>query len=390
MTTAAPPRLVLPGPDGDLVEHQMTTPREFPRHRNPHTVRTVFAAAHVVPDPLSDTAPGAPAVLDWDATLAFRRHLFSHGMGVAEAMDTAQRNMGLDWACAAELISQTAQLAQEHEARVVAGAGTDHAPEARTLRDVTAAYVEQVQTVQATGAAVVVMASRQLAATATCATDYVQVYRDVLATADRPVILHWLGTVFDPQLHGYWGSDDVDVATQTFLGLCHDHADRIDGVKVSLLDADHEIRVRAALPDSVRLYTGDDFHYPELIRGDGTHVSHALLGAFAAVAPAASAALDALAAGDVAGYDREMASTLPLSRHIFSAPTPYYKTGIAFMAWLCGHQPRFSMVGGMATARSVSHLVDLFRLADEAGLLIDPDLAAHRMSLFLELNGVER
>ncbi|WP_156819846.1 dihydrodipicolinate synthase family protein [Pseudonocardia sp. HH130630-07] len=380
--------LLLPRADGTLEPHVLGEPRTWTPRPAPHTVRTVFAAAHVVADPLADNSPGEPARLDWDATLAFRRHLFSHGMGVAEAMDTAQRNMGLDWACAAELIRRSAEQAREHGARIAAGAGTDHAPGAVTLAEVTDAYLHQVETVQAAGAQVIVMASRQLAAAAGTAQDYLDVYARVLAAAEQPVVLHWLGEMFDPQLAGYWGSRDVPTATGTFLELCHAHAGRIDGVKVSLLDADHERTLRAALPAGVRLYTGDDFNYPELIRGDGTHHSDALLGAFAAVAPAASAALTALEAGDTATYDREMAATLALSRTVFTAPTFHYKTGIAFLAWLAGHQSGFGMVGGLQSARSAVHLAELFRLADAAGLLPDPGLAAHRMTTFLQVNGV--
>lgn len=382
------PAVRLPGPGGGTTEHVLGPPRAWTPHPVPHTVRRVFAAAHVVADPAADNSPGRPATLDWDATLAFRRHLFAHGMGVAEAMDTAQRGMGLDWACAAELIRRSAEQAREHGAAIAAGAGTDHTPGAATLDEVSAAYVEQVGTVQDAGAQVIVMASRALARVATSAADYRTVYDRVLAVADRPVILHWLGEAFDPQLAGYWGSADVATATATFLELCHAHADRIDGVKVSLLDRDHEVSLRAALPAGVRLYTGDDFHYPELIRGDGRDHSDALLGAFAAVAPAASAALTALAAGDTAGYDAEMAPTLPLARTVFEAPTFHYKTGIAFLSWLSGRQPGFTMVGGMASARPVTHLVEVFRLADAAGLLPDPDLAAHRLGRFLEVNGV--
>ena len=263
------------------------------------------------------------------------------------------------------------------------GAGT-------TLGEVTDAYLEQVAAIEAAGSQVIVMASRHLAAIARSPEDYLTVYDAVLRQVGGPVILHWLGEAFDPQLAGYWGSADVDAATETFLELVTDHAERIDGVKVSLLSADHEVALRSALPEGVRLYTGDDFHYPELIRGDGTHHSDALLGAFAAVAPAASAALNALDHGDLATYDAEMASTLALSRHLFSTPTYYYKTGIAFLAWLSGHQPGFSMVSGLQSARSVVHLAEVFALANEARLLPDPDLAAYRLNLLLETAGARR
>lgn len=382
--------VVVPRADGTTATVELRDPRAWAPHPAPFRERVAFAAAHVVADPLAENVPGSPAVLDWDATLAFRRHLFRHGFGVAEAMDTAQRNMGLDWPAVQELVSRSAEQAHDHGARIAAGAGTDHAgalPDAAAVRE---AYAEQVAFVEGTGAQVILMASRQLAAVARGPEDYLEVYGDLLRQVREPVVLHWLGEAFDPQLRGYWGDLDVDTATETFLGLVREHADRVDGVKVSLLSADHETRLRAALPEGVRLYTGDDFHYPELIRGDGTHHSDALLGAFAAVAPAAAAALAALDDGDLATYDAEMAPTLPLSRHVFEAPTWHYKTGIAFLAWLSGHQPGFTMVGGLQAARSVVHLGRLFELANDARLLPDPALAAHRLRLVLDAAGVPR
>ncbi|ATE55294.1 dihydrodipicolinate synthase family protein [Actinosynnema pretiosum] len=354
----------------------------------PFRTRVAFAAAHVVADPLGDNAPGAPAAIDWDATLAFRRHLWAHGLGVAEAMDTAQRGMGLDWAACRELIRRSA--AEAGRGRIAAGAGTDHADGVSDVDGVLRAYAEQVEFVQSAGAQVVVMASRQLARVATSARDYRWVYDRVLPQAERPVILHWLGTAFDPSLEGYWGSADVGEATEAFLELVHEHRDRVDGVKVSLLDAGHERALRAALPDGVRLYTGDDYHYPELILGEGGRASDALLGVFAAIAPAASAALRALDEGDTATYLAELEPTLPLARHVFAPPTFHYKTGIAFLAWISGLQPGFTMVGGLHGARSVPHLVQAFRHADAAGLLPDPELAAHRVSLLLDAAGVAR
>jgi hypothetical protein len=330
-------------------------------------------------------------VIDWETTLAFRQHLFRYGLGVAEAMDTAQRNMGLDWSATQELITRSAALAREHGARIASGAGTDQllAP-AGSLEEVTRAYLEQVEFVEAAGSQVIMMASRQLAATARSAEDYLQVYSTVLTQASRPVILHWLGEMFDPQLSSYWGSTDIPTATRTFLDLINEHTTKVDGVKVSLLSADHEQQLRTALPSGVRLYTGDDFNYPELIEGDGDHHSDALLGAFAAIAPAASAALNALDEGDIDLYRAEMAPTVPLSRHIFSAPTYYYKTGIAFLAWLNGHQDGFVMVGGLQSARSIVHLALIFELANEAQLLTDPELAAHRLGQLLATAGVAR
>jgi hypothetical protein len=380
--------LRIPGAGGAWRTVRLAEPRAWPEHPEPYRSRVVFAATHVVADPLGENVPGAPAVIDWDSTLAVRRRLFRYGFGVADAMDTAQRNMGLDWPAVQELVRRSAAQAAELGARIAAGAGTDQAGELSSLREVIDAYREQVEFVQATGSQVIVMGSRQLAALATGADDYLRVYDALLGHAERPVILHWLGEAFDPQLRGYWGSEDVAAATKTFLELVGASRDKVDGVKVSLLSSEHEVGLRAQLPDGVRLYTGDDFNYPELIRGDGSRHSDALLGAFAAVAPAASAALAALDDGDLDRYDREMAAALPLSRHIFEAPTYHYKTGIAFMSWLTGQQPGFTMVGGLQSARSVVHLSRLFALANQARLLPDPELAAHRLELWLASAGL--
>jgi len=379
----------LPQADGSLREVALEVPRAWVDHPQPYETRVAFAAAHVVVDPYAENVPGAPAAIDWDATLAFRAHLFRYGLGVAEAMDTAQRNMGLDWAATQELISRSAAQAQTAGARIASGAGTDHLPVGpATIEQVTAGYLEQVAFVEGAGSQVIVMASRHLAAAAQTAEDYRTVYDTVLTQVSRPVVLHWLGEVFDPQLAGYWGSSDVDTATDTFVQLVHDHAAKVDGVKVSLLSAAHEIELRRRLPAGVRLYTGDDFNYPELIEGDGEHHSDALLGAFAAIAPAASAALSALDRGDVTAYRAEMEPTLELSRHIFCAPTFYYKTGIAFLAWLSGHQDGFGMVGGLQAARSPVHLARVFELANAARLLPDPELARHRLGLVLAAAGI--
>ena len=389
-STAATRAVAIPGRDGGWRDVELLEPRSWQQRPGGSTSRVAFAAAHVVADARGENVPGAPAVVDWDSTLAFRAHLFSYGFGVAEAMDTAQRNMGLDWPAVQELVRRSAALARDHGARIASGAGTDHAAELGSLVDVRDAYLEQVGFVESCGSQVIVMASRHLAALAGSPDDYLGVYDAVLSQVREPVVLHWLGEAFDPHLRGYWGSTDVDAATTTFLELVRAHADKVDGVKVSLLSADHEIGLRAALPEGVRLYTGDDFNYPQLIRGDGSHHSDALLGAFAAIAPAGAAALAALDEGDLATYDAEMAPTLPLSRHIFEAPTFYYKTGIAFLAWLSGHQPGFTMVGGLQSARSAVHLGRLFELANDARLLPDPDLAAHRLQVWLEGAGITR
>ena len=359
--------------------------------------RVAYAAAHVVADPLADNTPGAPAAVDWETTLRFRRHLWAYGLRVADAMDTAQRNMGLDWAATRELIGRSAAEAAEFgdpAALVACGAGTDHAPGAGTLDAVTAAYAEQIETVRETGAGVIVMASRQLARIATGPRDYARVYGKVLDLADRPVILHWLGEMFDPQLSGYWGAPDLATATESFLEIVHANAAMVDGVKVSLLDEDHEVRLRAALPAGVKLYTGDDFNYPSLIKSG----SHALLGIFDAIAPAAAAALAALDEAEqapdeatrerqLARYDEILRPTVTLSRKIFEAPTYAYKTGLVFLAWLGGHQDAFTMVGGAQSARSLPHLAEVFRLADQAGLLPDPELAVHRMKVLMAVHG---
>ena len=382
--------LNLPRPAGTWETLDLQPPREWPSHDG-FTSRVAFGAAHVITRALGDNTPGQPADVDWDSTLAFREHLFAHGLGVAEAMDTAQRGMGLDWATTQELISRSAAQAKAHGARIASGAGTDHlAADVDSVDEVLAGYETQLEFVESTGSQAIIMASRQLARTATTSEDYFKVYDRLLTQADRPVILHWLGTAFDPALEGYWGSNDVATATANFLELITAHSAKVDGVKVSLLDADHEKGLRSALPDGVRLYTGDDFNYPELIKGDGVHHSDALLGIFAAIAPAAGAALAALDRGDHTAYDALMEPTLPLARHIFAAPTYYYKTGIAFLSWLNGHQPGFTMVGGLQSARSALHLAHLLRLANDAGLLTAPDLAAQRMQALLATAGLVR
>jgi hypothetical protein len=391
--------LRLPGPDGGLAEHTLRTPGAWTRPTAPLTSRVVYAAAHVVPQRWADNSPGAPAELDWEATLAFRHELWSYGLGVADAMDTAQRGMGLDWAATQELVERSAAEAAAVGGLLACGAGTDQLDLAalpsgrRGLDAVLAAYREQVELVAGSGATVILMASRALAAVATGPQDYLDVYGTLLEEVDEPVILHWLGPMFDPALAGYWGSGDLAAATATFLELIEAHPGTVDGVKVSLLDAAHETALRARLAEvtpRVRLYTGDDFNYPELIHGDGTHHSDALLGIFAAIAPLASTAVQAYDAGDADRGHALLASTEALGRHIFRAPTPHYKTGVAFLAWLNGYQPGFVMVGGQQAGRSLPHLVQTFRLADAAGLLRDPELAAARMRDLLAVHGLGR
>ncbi len=355
----------------------------------PFTSRTVFSAAHVVADPYADTTPDAPAAVDWDATLAFRRHLWAHGLGVAEAMDTAQRGMGLDWAGAAELIRRSAAEAKAAGGRIACGVGTDQLTAGpATLAEVRAAYEEQLAVVEESGAQAILMASRVLAATAKGPEDCLEVYGHLLRQAAEPVILHWLGPMFDPALEGYWGSSDLDAATDTFLDVIAAHPDKVDGIKVSLLDARREIDLRRRLPKGVRCYTGDDFNYPELIAGDEQGFSHALLGIFDPLGPLAAEAVRVLDTGDTDGFRALLDPTVELSRHLFQAPTRFYKTGVVFLAWLAGHQSHFTMVGGLQSARSLPHLARAYELADRLGLFPDPKLAEDRMRTLLHLYGV--
>lgn len=382
-------------PAGDRLEpYALGAPGAWTRPAKPITSRVAFAAAHVIPRATADNTPGTPATVDWDATLAYRHDLWSYGLGVADAMDTAQRGMGLDWQASAELIRRSGAAAAAAGGRLACGAGTDQLdltglPSGSAgLAKIIDAYREQIDVVSEAGAQVILMASRALVQVARSAADYRHVYETLLDYVERPVILHWLGTMFDPALHGYWGSTEIGTATANFRALIEHNSGKIDGVKVSLLDAAHEIALRRALPAGVRLYTGDDFNYPELIIGDAQGHSDALLGIFAAIYPAASTALQELDNGNPARASEILGATQALGRHIFAAPTYYYKTGIAFLSWLNGKQAGFSMVAGLATGRSVPHLAELFRLADKAGLLADPELAAHRMRIYLELNGL--
>ncbi|WP_328938472.1 dihydrodipicolinate synthase family protein [Streptomyces tauricus] len=388
-------RIQLPGADGRLHTY---TPRPDPLPVTtgaPFTARTVFSAAHVVADPYADTTPDSPAAVDWDATLAFRRHLWSHGLGVAEAMDTAQRGMGLDWAGAAELIRRSSAEAKSVGGLIACGVGTDQlaATEAGypyTLDEVRAAYEEQLALVEESGSQAILMASRALAAVAKGPEDYLEVYGHLLRQAAEPVILHWLGPMFDPALEGYWGSTDLDAATHTFLQVIAAHPDKVDGIKVSLLDAQREIDLRRKLPNGVRCYTGDDFNYPELIAGDDQGFSHALLGIFDPLGPLAAEAVRVLDTGDKAGFRSLLDPTVDLSRHLFQAPTRFYKTGVVFLAWLAGHQSHFTMVGGLQSARSLPHLSRAYELADGLGLFPDPALAETRMKNLLSLYGVNQ
>ncbi|HMH52008.1 MAG TPA: dihydrodipicolinate synthase family protein [Candidatus Acidoferrum sp.] len=379
--------LVLPRADGTLTPYVPTRATGFPVTSEPITSRIGYAAVHVVCDPLADNDPTLDVAIDWEATLAYRRYLWSLGLAVAEAMDTAQRGMGLPWSAAKELIRRSVAEARTIPgARLASGAGTDDLAPAPgvTLADVEAAYEEQCAFIEGVGGRVILMASRALAACARGPEDYAKVYGRILSQVREPVIIHWLGDMFDPALAGYWGSPDMDQATETCLAVLHEHAARIDGIKISLLDQRREIAMRARLPRGVRMYTGDDFDYPTTIRGG----SDALLGIFDVIAPAAAAALRALDAGDLERYEAILAPTLPLSRHVFKAPTRFYKTGVVFAAYLNGHQSHFHLVGGLQSARSVVHLVELFVLADRAGILRDPELAADRMRRVLALAGI--
>jgi len=385
--------LSLPTYDNRLEEYRLTGEALTPRAPRVALTRTAFAAAHVVSDPLAERDPwiGPPAV-DWDNTLRFRNWLWDQGLGLAEAMDTAQRGMGVDWPTARELIERTMREARAHplKPRVACGAGTDQRSlsDLNTADDILAAYTEQMEAIEAAGGQVILMASRAFPAIDAGPDVYAEVYGKLLQQASAPVILHWLGDMFDPALKGYWGARDIGTASDAVLSIIEAHARKVDGIKISLLDQAHEESFRARLPEGVRLYTGDDFNYADLIEGDGSRYSHALLGAFAAIAPVASQALEALAEGDRETYHRLFAPTVPLSREIFRAPTRFYKAGIAFLAWLNDAQSHFIMPGGFQSSREISHYAQVFRLADKARLLAKPDIAVERMTLLLRLHGL--
>ncbi|CAN7525483.1 MULTISPECIES: dihydrodipicolinate synthase family protein [unclassified Variovorax] len=390
--------LTLPTTGGKLAPYTLrgTTPVKPPP--GVRFNRIAYSAAHVVADPLAAIDPWLECAVDWDATIAYRRHLWSLGLGVAEAMDTAQRGMGLDWPTSLELIRRSLDAAKDVPGALVAsGCGTDHLNliDVKNVDDVIRAYEEQMEAIEALGGKLIVMASRALAHVAKSPADYERVYDRILSQARQPVVLHWLGDMFDPALAGYWGTKNVDAAMDTALGIIAAHPQKVDGIKISLLDKDKEIAMRRRLPADVRMYTGDDFNYAELIAGDGfgnapTHgKSDALLGIFDAIAPAASAALGELAQGYTEKFHAILGPTVALSRHIFAAPTRFYKTGVVFMAWLNGHQKHFAMVGGQQSTRSLPHFAELFRLADAANLLEQPELAVSRMKTLLAMHGVD-
>jgi hypothetical protein len=384
------PTLNLPIASGTIASYTTRAPKKFPKADKPFN-RIAYAAAHVVADPLADREPWLDAAIDWDTTIAFRRHLWSLGLGVAEAMDTAQRGMGMDWPNSLELIRRSLDAAKDFPGALIgSGAGTDHlAPGADvTIDAVIRAYEEQCAAVEKLGGRIILMASRALVKAARSPDDYAKVYARILDQVKEPVIIHWLGEMFDPALDGYWGHKDHMKAMEVAVDVIASNPAKVDGVKISLLDKDKEIAMRRRLPQGVRMFTGDDFNYAELIAGDAQGYSDALLGIFDAIAPAASAALGAFTRGDVASFHEILAPTVPLSRHIFKAPTRFYKTGVVFMAYLNGLQSHFTMIAGQESTRSTLHLAELFRLADAAGLLADPELASQRMKLVMATRGV--
>jgi Protein of unknown function (DUF993) len=381
----------LPRADRSIETFHLSAPGNFPQRAAGKFNRIALAAAHVVADPLAGNDPWLDCAIDWDRTIAFREHLWGLGLGVAEAMDTAQRGTGVDWPASLELIRRSIAAAKACGGTVFSGCGTDQLDPAaaRNIDDVIRAYEEQVEAIEKAGGRIVLMASRALAKVARTPDDYAKVYGRILQGVRQPVIIHWLGDMFDPALAGYWGSADLDSAMGTAVAIINDNAAKVDGVKISLLDKDREIAMRRRLKQGVLTYTGDDFNYAELISGDEQGCSHALLGIFDSIAPAASAALAQLTGDDAEAFREILAPTVPLSRHIFRAPTRFYKTGVVFMAYLNGHQDHFTLVGGQESARSTLHLAELFRLADAAGLLRDPEQAVSRMRAVLTTRGIE-
>lgn len=381
-------KIKLPDQTGRMVDYYMTgTPIAAGRlPANP--ARVVYSAAHVVADPFTANDPSGKATVDWKKTMEFRHYLAGLGLGIAEAMDTAQRGMGLDWPGALELIRRTRE--ELPDALVANGCGTDHLnpAEARTLDDVIRAYLEQVEAIQKLDARLILMASRALARVARGPADYLKVYDRVLSACDRPVVLHWLGAMFDPQLAGYWGAATFEEALETALEVIHRNQAKVDGIKISLLDKEKEITMRRRLPAGVKMYTGDDFNYPELIAGNDQDYSHALLGIFDPLAPAAAHAVNLLGQGDTAGFRAVLDPTVPLARLIFRAPTQFYKTGVVFLAWLNGFQDHFIMLNGAQAMRPLPYFTEVFRLADGCGLLRQPDMAVDRMRKLLAVYGV--
>lgn len=388
----------LPNLQGQVQAYRLTGKQALRPKPGVRFNRIAYSAAHVVADPLKTADPWIQSAIDWDTTVAYRKHLWSLGLGVAEAMDTAQRGMGMDWPTSLELIRRSLDAAKDHPGALIAsGCGTDHleADAAKSVDDVIGGYEEQMAAIEKLGGRLIIMASRALARVAKSPADYERVYDRILAQAQKPVILHWLGDMFDPALAGYWGTRNLDVGMDTAVGIIRAHANKVDGIKISLLDKDKEVAMRRRLPQGVRMYTGDDFNYPELIAGDnfGSEPTHgksdALLGIFDAIAPAASAALGHLAQGNLEQFHAILGPTVPLSRHIFQAPTRFYKTGVVFMAWLNGHQSHFAMVGGQQSTRSLLHFSELFRLADTANLLEHPEQAVQRMTALMAMHGVQ-
>jgi hypothetical protein len=390
-TTGSSLSLKLPTADRSIETYRLAASRSFPAKLEGTLNRVAFSAAHVVADPLAECDPWLNQAIDWDKTIAFREHVWDLGLGVAEAMDTAQRGMGLDWPTSLELITRSVAAAKPRNGLVFSGAGTDHlaVEDAKSIDDVIKAYEQQFEAIEKVGGRIILMASRALAKIGKNADDYAKVYDRILSQSQNPVIIHWLGDMFDPALTGYWGTSDLGKAMDTATDVINRNAAKVDGVKISLLDAQREIDMRRRLVPEVKMYTGDDFNYAELIAGDDKGYSHALLGIFDAIAPAASYALSRLAAGDEAGFHDVLGPTVPLSRHIFKAPTRFYKTGIVFMAYLNGHQDHFTMIGGQESTRSTQHLAELFRLADKAGLLANPELAVKRMQSVMATRGID-
>lgn len=380
-------KIALPDASGKITDYALTGTPIPPTAMGANPARVVFSAAHVVADPFTANDPSGPATIDWEKTMEFRHYLAGLGMGIAEAMDTAQRGMGLDWPKALELITRT--KAELPDALVYNGCGTDqlNPADAATIDDVRAAYFEQIEAIQKVGGQLILMASRAMAKVAARPDDYVGLYRDILNASDEPAILHWLGDMFDPALSGYWGTDTFENALDTVVAIIEENAAKVDGIKISLLDKDKEILLRNRLPDGVKMYTGDDFNYPELIAGDEDGFSHALLGIFDPLAPAAAYAVNKLGEGDRDAFHATLDPTVPLARLIFRAPTQYYKTGVVFLAWLNGFQDHFIMLGGAQAMRPLPYFVDCFKMAEQNGLLRDPDMAVERMKSLLAVYG---